>query len=153
MKKCHICKNEPVAENQTRCKKCNAEYSLKRYHAKKDEINKNRRKTRNYEKESQAKKRYRRDNPNYLRSQRKWYLEKKYKITIEEYESLLNTQNGKCAICKTSTATHVDHDHRTGKVRELLCNTCNAGLGMAKDNPSILRIMADYIERHLKESK
>lgn len=61
-------------------------------------------------------------------------------------------QNCRCAICgipekECDKALRIDHDHRTGKFRGLLCGPCNMALGNAKDSPNILREAADYIER------
>ncbi len=66
---------------------------------------------------------------------------------------MLASQDGKCAICGTTdTGKHmnfcIDHDHATGKIRSLLCNFCNAGLGHFRDNPQLLRKGADYIIKH-----
>jgi hypothetical protein len=85
-------------------------------------------------------------------------LQKKYGITIEDYVEMYDQQGGRCAICgvprksrlddnvERHEVLHVDHCHRTGKVRGLLCESCNHGLGRMKDDPSILRAAADYIE-------
>jgi hypothetical protein len=43
---------------------------------------------------------------------------------------------------------HIDHDHKSGKVRGLLCSCCNTGIGFLKDDPRIMRKAADYVERH-----
>ena len=61
---------------------------------------------------------------------------------------MLAAQGGLCAICRNAPAAHVDHDHDTGEVRELLCFNCNGGLGQFKDDPEVLRAAADYVERH-----
>jgi len=81
----------------------------------------------------------------------------KYGITPEEYQEMLARQGGLCAICKNAanpqgiraaSRLHIDHDHLTQVVRDLLCNSCNNGLGRFRDNPALLRAAADYIERH-----
>ena len=61
---------------------------------------------------------------------------------------MFEAQGGLCAICRTAPAAHVDHDHDTGEVRELLCFNCNGGLGQFKDDPEVLRAAARYVERH-----
>lgn len=77
-------------------------------------------------------------------SQRKY----KYGITNEKYSQMVDSQGGKCAICDQPTKLCVDHDHTTGKVRELLCNSCNAVLGYSKENQIILRSAIKYLNKH-----
>jgi len=79
-----------------------------------------------------------------------------YKIPIGGYLKLLEEQGGACAACrKAETLTgpsgsprrlSVDHDHTTGRVRGLLCNACNRAIGLAKDDPTTLRRLAEYLE-------
>lgn len=79
------------------------------------------------------------------------YLKNKYGISLKEYEVLLKIQNNVCAICKSPSNNKkmaVDHDHKTGKVRGLLCSSCNTSLGGFKDNIQILNAAADYINNH-----
>lgn len=80
-------------------------------------------------------------------------LQKKYGITEEIYEKILKAQNGRCAICKCQQHYQrlaVDHDHKTGQVRGLLCVQCNRGLGRFFDSELRLRNAADYIARAQK---
>lgn len=49
---------------------------------------------------------------------------------------------------RAESKLHVDHDHETGLHRDLLCGSCNKGLGLFKDDPVLLRSAAEYIERH-----
>jgi hypothetical protein len=76
-------------------------------------------------------------------------LKKKYNLTVEQYESMLAAQNECCAICgqKTDGVLHVDHDHKTGKVRGLLCRYCNQGIGFLQDNVSVLEKAIKYLLR------
>ena|ERR1035437_9212165 len=72
-------------------------------------------------------------------------------ITLDEYNKLFAQQNGLCRGCfihqsAEKRAFAVDHDHKNGKVRGLLCGNCNVSLGNAKDSPAILRRLADYLE-------
>lgn len=71
----------------------------------------------------------------------------------EAVELLLEQQKGTCAICEQQLIaghlTHLDHDHKTGKLRALLCLHCNVGLGHFKDNPELLNKAAAYLIRHL----
>jgi len=76
-------------------------------------------------------------------------LWKKYKITPEDWDRLYDEQLGRCAICLTTLAEvyriHVDHDHRTGAVRGLLCPDCNHGLGKFGDDPETLVRASAYL--------
>lgn len=77
---------------------------------------------------------------------------KSYGITEEEFNSMLEKQDGKCAICGTTDwgkpSPSIDHNHRTGKVRALLCNRCNRVLGLAEDSPELLSKMSNYLKEH-----
>jgi hypothetical protein len=81
-------------------------------------------------------------------------LKAAYGITDEDYEEMLASQNGCCAICLVnvtdlSRKLVIDHCHKSGKIRALLCATCNSALGFAKDSSEILRRAADYLDSHL----
>lgn len=74
----------------------------------------------------------------------------RYGITEDEYKKLYKAQNGKCAICETPESElkrrlHIDHDHKTGKIRGLLCFLCNAGMGKFKDDPVLLKKAQEYL--------
>lgn len=79
-------------------------------------------------------------------------LQAVYGMTVEDYQLILAAQDGLCAICKMKPRTkrlHVDHCHKTSKVRGLLCSVCNSGvLASAKDNPEILRAAARYLDHN-----
>jgi hypothetical protein len=74
------------------------------------------------------------------------HLKRQYDLTEHEVEAMRDAQGGVCAICRTAPAVHVDHDHATGKVRGMLCFSCNAALGHFKDEPAVLRRAARYLE-------
>lgn len=75
---------------------------------------------------------------------------REYGMTPDEYQALLAFQDGLCAICDMrpkKIKLHVDHSHKTGQVRGLLCENCNHKLlGAAYHDPEILRRAADYLE-------
>ena len=77
---------------------------------------------------------------------------KKYGISLEDYNMFLEKQGGKCAICGTEIGDsngnrlYVDHNHKTGKVRGLLCANCNFGIGSLKDDVEILKKAILYLE-------
>jgi Recombination endonuclease VII len=77
-------------------------------------------------------------------SDRKW----RYGITDEHYKRLMAEQNGLCAICTTSSAIAVDHNHTTKTVRALLCFKCNVGLGQFDESPERLEQAAAYLRKH-----
>lgn len=85
-------------------------------------------------------------------------LKQKYSMTIEEYDILLESQNGLCSICsQPETILHrrtglpislaVDHCHTSGEIRGLLCRRCNQYLGAMEDNAEWMRKAADYLEK------
>lgn len=77
-------------------------------------------------------------------------LKRKYGITLEQYKEALIQQEGVCKICEGESTGrgifHVDHCHKTGKVRGLLCSKCNTGIGMLGDNPKLLMKAILYLE-------
>lgn len=84
---------------------------------------------------------------------RRWRLWKVFGITPEDYDRMLAEQDGQCAICRRPpqggrwNVLAIDHCHRTGRVRGLLCSPCNKGVGAFQDNVSSLRKAADYVLR------
>lgn len=76
-----------------------------------------------------------------------------YGLTVEQYDAMVLTQGGVCAICRADRPGgkgrwHVDHCHDSGKIRELLCHSCNTGLGAFRDNLTLLQAAVAYLERH-----
>jgi len=89
-------------------------------------------------------------------------LRRKYGVTLEWYRETLSKQNNVCAICKQPEkavikgkviSMPVDHCHKTGKARGLLCTKCNRGLGLFDDNPKNLQNAIKYLGSHLGEMK
>lgn len=78
-------------------------------------------------------------------------------ITLNDYNIILKNQKGKCAICKQKESNgknlSVDHDHKTGKVRGLLCNNCNRSLGLLKDDISVLKNCIKYLKKNEQSKK
>lgn len=69
-------------------------------------------------------------------------------LTIEDYKNMFIIQNNKCAICNEEAKLHVDHNHNTGKVRELLCGNCNKAIGLLKEDINIIENVKKYLEKH-----
>lgn len=81
-------------------------------------------------------------------AQRKdYHYRSNYGLTKEEVEKLKEEQDFKCMICEDVVDLVVDHCHKTGKVRSLLCNKCNQGLGSFKDDPKIINKASLYLEK------
>ena len=79
------------------------------------------------------------------------YLKYEYNITLDEYNNLLKKQNDKCSICGKSSKENkkrlaIDHNHTTGKIRGLLCSSCNQGLGKFYDNVEFLENAIKYLQ-------
>lgn len=84
------------------------------------------------------------------RKSRGHYMKRTYGISLEKYDDLLKSQLGLCAICRTDNPGgkgdfHVDHCHDTKKVRGLLCQSCNIGLGHFKDSIKFLESAIEYL--------
>ena len=84
-------------------------------------------------------------------------LKTQYGLTLEEYEKLLEDHEGVCAICGEQENTKrngdiirlaIDHDHKTGEIRGLLCDRCNRGLGLFRDSPQLLESAVRYLNEH-----
>jgi hypothetical protein len=86
------------------------------------------------------------------------HFARRYAITPADYARMLAEQDGGCAICGALPAGvkggvyDVDHDHRTGKIRGLLCGPCNRGLGAFGDDVPTLRRAAEYLEARVTQS-
>ena len=95
---------------------------------------------------------WKRENPERTKSNsRDRWLRRRFGISLQIYERLLNEQDGACAVCKDKKpqdkrALAVDHDHKTDEIRGLLCSQCNTGLGMFRDNPEYLRNAIAYLK-------
>lgn len=88
----------------------------------------------------------------YKLQQRKKHLRLKYGLSLEQFNLILASQNGTCAICHTDNwgpyGPVVDHDHLTDKTRGILCNKCNLGIGHLNDSVSLLENAAGYLKKY-----
>jgi len=84
-------------------------------------------------------------------------LRESFGLSLEQYEKMHDRQNGKCAICNQPEtqmrsgkvkALAVDHNHKSGKIRELLCTDCNQAIGKLKENKQTLLAAIAYLDKH-----
>lgn len=90
------------------------------------------------------------------KSHQRWHFgARQYGISPQEYESMVEAQNGLCAICGKENKRRlcIDHNHKTEQVRDLLCDRCNTAIGQFEDDPELLKLAAEYLERHAKRTK
>jgi hypothetical protein len=174
---CHIKKKESeFQKDKTRkdglvnkCKKCSSEYN-KNYFLKHPDKYQNKKKIhkkwrdKNPKKILAAQKRFFNKNPQYKEIMKfnswKCALKNRFNLTVEQFDNMKLQQNNKCCICKRDFNSgicntwnkklkrpFVDHDHKTGKVRGLLCHYCNAGLGNFSDNIDYLNNAITYLNK------
>jgi hypothetical protein len=84
-----------------------------------------------------------------------WKLKRQYGITVEQFEQMMEEQGGCCKVCgrppseinghRHKKRLHVDHDHKTGQVRGLLCNSCNVAAGCLGDDIGVMYALIDHI--------
>lgn len=144
---CTSCGFPAPYKGHARCKNCYAkdQQEQRRKHiVKRHEYDKKRRPTG-----------IKRPRPNPL-GDRDYWLKKRFGISLEEYNNLLDSQSSLCAIClKPETKSRdgvimslaVDHCHKTKTIRGLLCNSCNLGLGKFFDDPNALQTAVSYLRR------
>ena len=93
-------------------------------------------------------------NPEKVRLRNLKYYLSRYGLSIAEFEQMLTSQNGVCAICrhpeKRRYRLSVDHDHESGRVRGLLCSQCNFAIGLMSDEPGRLIAAAQYLTASLE---
>jgi hypothetical protein len=112
-----------------------------------------RQRAREYQKEHpEHSKQWKKDHPHkYLKIRRNSQLKKEYGITFEQQKQMYIAQGGCCAIhggkFENRADIHVDHNHSTGQVRQLLCQRCNMMIGLAKEDVSRLAKAVDYINK------
>ena len=160
MKKCTRCKEEKelfeFAKDKYnpdgltyRCKKCRNIHYNEFY-----KRNPEKQKEKNDSQKGNRKKYY--SSEEGIKSSRKSHLKRAFGMSLEEYEDILSSQKGKCAICE-DFKTHdkhgvlaVDHCHKTGEIRGLLCFKCNTILGSVNDDIQILINAIKYLQKYNK---
>lgn len=143
---------KPNGQPMGQCKACREVKRKLRYQADPDAYKSRCRswRTVNRDRANEIARTWRAANPD---KQRNYFLKATYGITLEAYESLFKSQEGKCKICGQEFPDEtlvVDHDHQTGAVRGLLCNNCNTGIGYLRDSPDLLLKAIAYLKEHGK---
>jgi hypothetical protein len=169
MKRCKKCGTEkPLDEfyksagmrdgHRHDCKACNLEEKRQRYLA--DPAAAKARVKRWQQENPERLNAYRRERrlePEVKQRERAGHLMRKYGITLEQYDAMLDDQGGGCSICGrpqgTKISLHVDHDHSTGKVRGILCFSCNNALADFQEDMQLLRKAIGYLFAHTAEDE
>ncbi len=145
-----------------------AEWAQKRYHAdpertkiildkakadRKDpeSLEYKRRRTDEYLAKERERNKVRWADPEWRKAHRGRYVKRKYGITMEELEAIVESQNHQCCICKVPVdciVSNVDHCHKTGKVRGVLCLKCNSGIGLLQDSVEVVESALRYLKAH-----
>jgi len=91
--------------------------------------------------------------PEAKRKHKEGYFRRTYGITMADYDAMIIKQENRCAICERMfeegpRKAHVDHNHVTGKLRDLLCCACNQGLGQFGDSKEMMQRAIKYLEKH-----
>ena len=94
----------------------------------------------NRQKQIEANRRYRKNNPNKV-------LAGRYGVEEKEVIDLITRAHGRCEICGKSAKLSLDHDHKTQKIRGFLCNNCNKGIGFFIDDKKLLQKTIDYLSK------
>ena len=87
----------------------------------------------------------------HVKEKRDHHLRYHYGITQSDFDKAIKAQGFKCAICGKRKQLCVDHDPNTGKIRGLLCQYCNVGIGSFRDNPNLCRKASEYLLKHLEK--
>lgn len=148
MKKCIKCgQNKELKEYHKRtdvnngydgrCKKCSSLYH-KEHYQKNILVERKKRRERDII--------FRKNNPDASREHK---LKMRYGITLKDKEEMLKNQGGLCLICKIDIKNKacVDHNHKTDKIRSLLCDGCNTGIGMFKENIETMKKAIQYLKK------
>ncbi len=180
MKKCCTCKEEKSLDNFRKdrrnkdglhlvCNSCNSKnqrdwykknpehvkaYAKKRYHENKIAISNRRKELLKANPEKYRVARRKLYNP--LKAKEYAWKQAGINMKIDQYEIMLKEQNNACAICFTPQSQlkrklNVDHNHETGQVRALLCDSCNRGIGYFKESLEIIERAKNYLICHNKK--
>ncbi len=166
MKQCYKCKEKKLLEDfclrkdskdgrSGCCNECQKEMSrqFRENHPEKAKASKQQwyRNNRKYHLEW-CKQYNKRNKERWIENNRRSHLKRKFNLTPEEYDRLLEAQGGVCVICRKPESQKrvnrlaVDHDHQTHRIRGLLCRSCNTALGKFNESVDCLRCAINYLE-------
>lgn len=99
--------------------------------------------------------------PSYRAKLRSREMRNRYGVTASEFSAMFDRQDGRCAICEELSGgqrakgrrLHIDHDHKSGEVRGLLCTSCNTAIGMMEDSEEMLRASISYLAAWRKQKR
>ncbi len=114
----------------------------------KDNIRQKKWSNKNLEKRREIDRRsYRKDPERSKRNAKKKWLKREYNLSYEQYQLMLDLQNGICACCgNTPNRLVIDHNHQTSKIRGLICDNCNFGIGHFSDSIERLELAIKYLK-------
>lgn len=128
-------------------------HALAYYHRNRASISVKRKHERDTNPHYKIKRKKREDSPRYRVMRRNYHLQKHYGITVDLWNDMYSSQQGKCAICLVSFATlkpkdvHIDHNHASGQIRQLLCTKCNHAIGNLNENPVLFNRAIKYLKK------
>lgn len=143
--KCNVCKKTKSASRFGKYKDASAPLTGWRYYSRCKECNKKQCKeygSANKPKRNARLKRWRKNNPEKARALDRRRHVSRYGLTLEDVERMRKEQNNRCLLCLQIKALHIDHCHATGKVRGLLCPSCNNVVGKVETHKMIERLQA-----------
>jgi hypothetical protein len=158
-----LIREDGLARDPDKRRAYNAAWAKAKREANREEHNRRAREWRraNAEKVRENDKRWRENNKDKIKQRykershknRAYHLRRKYGLSTESISAILEQQRGACPICKKDLGDktiniHIDHDHRSGKTRGILCRVCNTGIGHFDDNPDLLLAAVAYLQKH-----
>lgn len=150
---CYMCRKKYLATIEFFYKRSDSKDGL-RNECKKCQDKRNKKyREKNKEKMREQQKKYYRKNPKRFKNSRIKY---EFGITLKEYNQMLEEQDGRCGICrihysKLKKFLCIDHDHKTSKIRDLLCDHCNFMLGFIEKYKKDPNKWDNYLKKHKKE--
>lgn len=155
--KCQKCDNEVHRKETKLCMKCRALDNTGKIKVNKEDQKEKRRiyKKKYFQKNKDKIYNRRKNNPINIEKRQQYYIKSRYGISLEQYKQMLIDKNYCCDICgykQPPNATkmqklYIDHDHKTKRIRGLICSNCNAALGYLRDNIAVVEQASKYLKK------